>query len=128
MKLCDLHSSMTSEVILFVMKNLCLDNVSIHINIYQNRLIHKYDRKNFVFCYEKFFVRCRRTYVLNKLTKPDNHGHWTSWKGILCRIFLTQTLYVEPNRYEVKGGKMRQTKLPLWRTMTPLPLKESTRY
>ena len=36
---------MTFEVILYFMKNLCLHNVSIHTNFYQNRFINEYDRK-----------------------------------------------------------------------------------
>ena len=36
---------MTSEVILYLMKNSRLHNVSIHRNFYQNRFINKYVRK-----------------------------------------------------------------------------------
>ena len=36
---------MTSEVILFSIKKLCLNNVSIHIDFYQNRFINENARK-----------------------------------------------------------------------------------
>ena len=70
---------MTLEVILPQMKYLCIHNIGIHINFYQNRFINESVRKNFLkFSYRRkdvrterrkdvkteFFVRCRRTYVL----------------------------------------------------------------
>ena len=67
---------MTAEVILNKMKYLCIHDVSVHINFYQNRFINECVRKNFL----KFplrqterckdgllFVRCRKTYRLNKI-------------------------------------------------------------
>ena len=73
---------MTFEVILYFMKNLCLHNVSIHTNFYQNRFINEYDRKKKAKISESrslgvpesrshgsFLVRYRRTYVLKKRTR-----------------------------------------------------------
>ena len=56
------------------MKYLRIHNIGIHINFYQNRFINESARKNFLKFSVKdvktefFFVRCRRTYVLNKNT------------------------------------------------------------
>ena len=63
--------SMTFEVILYFMKDLCLYNVSIHINFYQNQSINKYARKKKAKISESrsILVRYRRTYILNKLRK-----------------------------------------------------------
>ena len=59
------------------MKYLRIHNIGIHTNFYQNRFINESVRKNFLkFSYRRidgkterriFFVRCRRTYVLNNL-------------------------------------------------------------
>ena len=72
---------MTFEGILLEMKYLRIHNISIHINLYQNRFKNESVRKNFLkFLYRRkdgqmerrkdgkadFFVRCRRIYVLNK--------------------------------------------------------------
>ena len=51
---------MTVQVLLNKMKYLCIPNVSIHINFYQNRFIN--ERRK-----DRVFVRCRRTFVLNTL-------------------------------------------------------------
>ena len=53
------------------MKYLRLHNISIHINVYQNRFINECARKIKAKIPESqsfrvFFVRFRRTYVLNK--------------------------------------------------------------
>ena len=64
------------------MKYLRINNISIPINFYQNRFINECARKikakipefhSFrVSQFQSFFVRCRRTYVLNKaLTNLD---------------------------------------------------------
>ena len=72
-KICDLiWPSMTCEVILYSMKNLCLQNVSIHrVFFYQNYIITEYARKSSVKKYERtdvkrFSVWCNRYYVLKK--------------------------------------------------------------
>ena len=68
-----LRPSMTFEVVLIKIKNLRIHNISIHIIFYQNRFINECARKNFLKFSERqterqsFFVRCRRTYVLNKI-------------------------------------------------------------
>ena len=68
-----LGPSMTFEVILIKMKYLRIHNISIHIIFYQNRFIGRIflnsrkDRHKDVKTERKsFFVKCRRTYVLNK--------------------------------------------------------------
>ena len=68
---------MTLEDILNFIKNMCLHNVSIHTNFYQNRFINECARKKkakipefhrfIVSQFHSFFVRCRRTYFLNKI-------------------------------------------------------------
>ena len=64
---------MTFVVIPHLMKKLCIHNISIRVNLYQNQFINECARKNFL----KFllgdghkdgrcsFVRYRRIYVLN---------------------------------------------------------------
>ena len=53
---------MASKVILYKMKNLHLQNVSIHIDFYHNRFLNENARKNFVKMFEdgqtfkEFFV------------------------------------------------------------------------
>ena len=67
---------MTVEVILNIMAYLRIHNVSIHINFYQNRFINECVRIFFLNSRKdrrkdgnsEFFVRCRRTYVLNNLS------------------------------------------------------------
>ena len=72
-----LWPSMTFKVIFIKIKYLRIHNISIHINFYQNRLINECVRKNFLKFSERqtkrrsFFVRCRRTYVLNNLLEPQ---------------------------------------------------------
>ena len=50
-----------------VMKYLRINNISIHINFYQNRFINECYRKikSKIPEFHIFLVRCRRTYVLN---------------------------------------------------------------
>ena len=60
---------MTFEVILYLMKNLRLHDVSIHRNFYQNRFINEYARKKKKLKSRSFLVRYRRTYVLKKVIK-----------------------------------------------------------
>ena len=62
---------MTSEVILYLVKNLRLYNVSIHIYFYQNRFINECARKKngknpVVKGFRSFFVRHKSTYVFDK--------------------------------------------------------------
>ena len=67
---------MTVEVKLYFIKNLHLDNVSIHRDFYQNQFLNEYARKKKAKISESrspgitesrsFLVRYRRTYVLNK--------------------------------------------------------------
>ena len=62
---------MTFEVILHLIKNVRLLNVSIHRNFYQNRFINecakkkKKKKKAKIPEFHSYFVRCRRTYVIN---------------------------------------------------------------
>jgi hypothetical protein len=50
------------------MKYLRNHNINIHINFYQNRFINECARKKKAKIpeFQSFFVRCRRTYVLNQ--------------------------------------------------------------
>ena len=66
-------------VILNKINNLCLDNVSIRINFYQNHFIDECAGKNFLkipefcdFVKTELFVRYKRTYVLNKFLSTLN--------------------------------------------------------
>ena len=72
MTLCDLQRPLS---LLNRMKYLCIHNVTIHIFFYQNQFRNECDRTKKLksrFTVSVFFLRCRRTYVLNKLLKPIN--------------------------------------------------------
>ena len=68
---------MTVEGIINEVKYLRVHNVSIHINFDRNRFINQCVRKTFLkFPYRRsFFVRCRRTYVLNKFQNTDQRDN-----------------------------------------------------
>ena len=72
--------SMTSEVILRLMINLRLYNLSIHIIFHRNRLINVYyNEKNLKFRIKVlpfWEMRCRRTYDLKKL---ERKVAWAIW-------------------------------------------------
>ena len=62
------------------MEYLRIHNISIHIIFYQNRFINECNKKNFLKIPERqsnrdVFVRCRRTYVLNKRIIGQNKEH-----------------------------------------------------
>ena len=103
-----LWPSMTFEVILIKMKYLCLHNISIHINLYQNWFINECARKikakileshsfgvsefqSFTVSqfqsFRVFFVRCRRTYVLN----PESHSFRVFLWDVEDLMFLKNT-------------------------------------
>ena len=106
-----LWPSMTFEVILIEIKYLRIHNIGIHINFYQNRFINESVRKIFLKFSKRqterrkdgkterlsFFVRCKRTYVLNNicfLTCICKYYHYY-WKGA-CHICTLYSYLVTP--------------------------------
>ena len=74
LKLDELLWPLKFEVILYKIKYLRNYNISMYINFYQNRFINECARKKKAKIpefqsFRVFFVRCRRTYVLNKWLK-----------------------------------------------------------
>ena len=77
---------MTSEVILYLIKNVRLYNVSIQINLYKIRFINECARKikakipeSHIFRVlqsQSFLVRCRRTYVIKKVYVVIESINW----------------------------------------------------
>ena len=92
---------MTVEVIIDKIKYLHIHNVSIHINLYQNRFKNECVRRLFLNSRTdvktEFFVRCRRTYVLNKSTNSKKYNRF--FKKYIWNKFLKFWYFKVVKRY-----------------------------
>ena len=93
-------------------------NVSNHINLYKNRIINKYARKNLakipdgVLESHSYFLRCRRTYVFNNipLVARVRYQTWSKSCFVFLNFHLQQSSLISCKNQEV---------LKVWNWMIP---------